>query len=128
MVILHHSQLSFAHVVPGIRYPIATLTHTYIVHTNYILYTLRPTPIKHMPIMPNMIHGHYASCLYCPISIMPHIRYLQCLLHTQCPPCRLCPMHIILHTCYTPCNLCPIFIILHAHFASCSLWPIPNEF
>ena len=105
----YHCQLSFAYIVPGMSYPMATLPHAYTVHTDNILCTLCCTTNKPKSIMFHAHFFHYALCplpfisnVFCapyPISHMPTMSDAHYAL------CNLCPMPIFPHTYYVPCLL-----------------------
>ena len=112
MAIVHHSQISFAHVASGMSYPMAILPYVIISHTCHNIFTLCPTPIRS--------HAHYAPCPSYATYYAPYPKSL----------CRLCPMPIIPCTHYAPYLLClmqfmPLFVVLHAHYALCPLYLMP---
>ena len=140
-VILHHSQLSFTHVVPGMCYAMATFSHAPIVHTHFILYTLRPTLLGPYPLCPTpfsaipiKLHAHfprdhcaphplgfhacYAPYPFCTVPTMPdaHCTFAR-YFHTWYASCTLRPILIMPHDNWAPRLLCPMPVLLNASYA-----------
>ena len=132
MSILHYSRLSFAHVVPRISYPMATLPYVYC---SYSLHPIYWYIMSHT----HSTNAEYAPCQICPMPNMPHVYYAQPVMpHTKKPSLStssdahyrptlysMCSIRAIPHAIYLPCSLYSIVILLYANYALCPLTPMP---